>query len=64
MRRTVETEPKFLVCFPLPASEREALEEARKRLGLRSWGAVALLGWQKLKAELALRGGGDNGESA
>ncbi len=66
--RSVGTERKFLVCFPLPASERGALEAARKRLGLRSWGAVALLAWRRLQAELEAaeggRDGGGNGEGA
>ncbi len=52
----------FVVAMALPEEEREALEAARQQLGLRSWGAVALLGWQRLKEELALANGGDNSE--
>ncbi len=53
----------FVVALALPEEERQAVEAARRRLGLRSWGAVALLGWRRLKEELALANGGDNSES-
>ncbi len=55
----------FVVALPLPEEERELIEAARRRLGLRSWGEVALVGWGRVKEELGLDDrGGDNDESA
>ncbi len=55
----------FVVALPLPEEERAVIEIARQRLGLRSWGEVALHGWRKVKAELGLsQNGGGNGKSA
>ncbi len=56
----------FVVALPLPEEERAVIEIARQRLGLRSWGEVALLGWERTKKELGLdnKEGGGNGKSA
>ncbi len=56
----------FVVAMALPESEREVIEAARRRLGLRSWSEVALVGWERIKKELGLdnKEGGGNGESA
>ncbi len=56
----------FVVALPLREEERELIEAARRRLGLRSWGEVALVGWERTKKELGLdnKEGGGNGESA
>ncbi len=55
---------RFGVCLPLPQEERPLIEEARRRLGVRSWGQVALYGWGLVKEELGLASrGGENGSS-
>ncbi len=53
-------EQRFVVYCVLPPSEREAVEEARRRLGARGWGGVLAAAWRYYK-ERELANGKEEG---